>query len=101
MFSSILNKYFELFSVDSLVSTIGQDFVFGFINNCYDQADGLLLAIVSNANDQPANVTVTSIYPQFQTINILIQPFAIEKVIGFYFVQKIGTLIIGITKYFP
>ena len=60
------------------MSTVGQDFIFGFINN-YD-GSGLLVALVSNANDQPANVTVTSTFASFQTINVLVQPYTIEKV---------------------
>jgi len=78
MFSSILNKYLALFSVDSLVSTVGQDFIFGFVNN-YD-GSGLLVALVSNANDQPANVTITSSFASFQTISVLVQPQTVEKV---------------------
>jgi hypothetical protein len=78
MFSSILNKYLALFSVDSLISTVGQDFIFGFVYNL--GGDGLLVALVSNANDQPANVTITSSFASFQTISVLVQPQTVEKV---------------------
>jgi hypothetical protein len=59
-------------------STIGIDFVYGFINN--DNGNCQLLTLVSNGNDQPTNVTITSIYPSFQTINLIIQANTVEKV---------------------
>ncbi len=62
----------------ALISTVGQDFIFGFVNN-YD-GTGLLVVLVSNANDQPANVTITSSFTSFQTISVLVQPQTIEKV---------------------
>ena len=68
-----------LLTIDvTLASTVGQDFVFGYINNL--NGSSLLLAIISNANDKSANITVTSAYPSFQTINICIPPNTIEKV---------------------
>ncbi len=59
-------------------STFGRVFIFGFISNF--RGDGPLLAIVSNTNDYETNVTVTSIYDTFETINIIVQPNSIEKV---------------------
>ena len=40
----------------------------------------LLMAIVSNANDRPTNVTVTSIFPMFQTIDMIVQPNTVKEV---------------------
>ncbi len=64
--------------VDAQQSTVGTDFVFGFINNW--EGAGKLYTIVSNANDQPTNLTITSIYPSFVTINMIVQPNSVEKV---------------------
>jgi len=62
-----------------MTSSVGRDFVFGFFKNVNGD-NCQLWALVSNANSQTANVTVTSIYSAFQTINILIAPNSIEKV---------------------
>lgn len=60
-------------------NTFGTDFVFAYINN--DYVDSLQLTIiVSNANNQPTNVSVTSIFPSFETTNVIIQPNTIERV---------------------
>lgn len=64
-----------------MASTIGRDFVFGFVNNWI--GTGIVLsAHVSNANDQPTSVTVTSRYAKFQTINVIVQPNTIEIVMN-------------------
>jgi hypothetical protein len=62
-----------------MTSSVGRDFVFAFFRNLNGD-NCQLWALVSNANSQAANVTVTSIYSTFQTINILIAPNSIEKV---------------------
>jgi hypothetical protein len=70
-----------MFKVNNAIqSTIGRDFVFGFPNNA-DGVSALLVAIVSNANDQPTNIVITSIYSSFRTINAIVQPNTIEKVL--------------------
>jgi hypothetical protein len=61
----------------ALKSTVGRDFVFGFI---WNGASHLQQAMVSNANDQPTIVNVTSIHPAFQTINVTIQPNSVKQV---------------------
>lgn len=59
-------------------TTVGNDFVFGFIVN-YSGANSLSV-LVSNANDQPTNVIVTSIYPLFLPINIHVSPNTVKTV---------------------
>ena len=59
-------------------SIVGHDFVFGFINNRF--GDGMLLAVVSNANNEPTNITITSRYSTFRTLNLIVQSNSVETV---------------------
>jgi hypothetical protein len=80
-----------------MLSTAGQDFIFGFINNYYD--DKLLCVLVSNANDRPTSVTVTSIYSTFETIDLIVEPYGVVKVIMIkqsnHFYDTVRQVIIG------
>ncbi len=67
--------------VNASQSTIGTDFVFGFINN-WNGAYGSLRVYVSNANDESANVTITSIYGLNETVpNVIVSANSVETVI--------------------
>jgi hypothetical protein len=54
-------------------------FIFGFINNV--DGSGPMHVFVSNANNQSTAITVTSIYPSFSTIDLIVAPNSIEKVL--------------------
>jgi hypothetical protein len=86
VFVAPLSTYFLLI-VNAFESTVGQDFVFGFINNWF--GDGKLLAVVSNANDQPTNITITSSYSTFRTIYVVVQPNFIQTVMTYTIMQCI------------
>lgn len=75
MFTTFL---YLIFVVDASESTIGRDFILGFVNNF--RTDVKLLIVISNANDQPTNVIVTSIYQPFRSINAIIKPNTVDKV---------------------
>lgn len=77
-------KFIDHYYLDKVIaSAVGQDFIFGYINNAY--GSDILLAIVSNGNSQSANITITSIHREFETINILVLPNTVEKVVHIKF----------------
>ncbi len=68
-----------------LQSTVGSDFIFGFINNGFVTTDNNnvtpnIMLLVSNANTLSANIIITSIFPTFQTINETVLPNTVKQV---------------------
>ncbi len=76
------NQFIISFLVYSNVPSIGQEFVFAFINaeTDYPPHGVLLYAIVSNTNNATANVLVTSSFPDFMPTRVSVAPFSIYKV---------------------
>lgn len=75
-----ISNRFTLLLLGIASTTVGRDFIFGFINNFIGKDEAQLFALVSNANDQSTTVIVTSIYSSFQTINVIIPPNTVETV---------------------